>query len=869
MADTATRGQAAPPEPAGLRSKSRRKLDELIERVTAARAESWITFVAVAGASLFVFWQLRPDLLFADTTPNGGDMGAHVWGPAFIRDHLIPELRLTGWTADWYAGFPAFHFYMVVPALGIVALSYVLPYGIAFKLVTVLGVVALPVGAWALGRMSRLPFPAPALLALFVLPFLFDQHYWIWGGNIGSMLAGEFAYAISLTLTLVYLGVLVSGLRTGRHRVLAAVLLALVGLCHLIPALFALGATVVLAGFFRGVRQMKWLAVTLPLAGLLAAFWLLPFWWRRNYVNDMGWEKLDDYWANIVRSDLSWLLALAAAALVLSLVRALWFGRFLSVLILVLVFAVRYAPHWRLWNARLLPFYYLCLALLAAYGVATLIRVALGKGIAGSEVLRDPSRASFVAGVAIPTAAAVVLVGELLLNGWVIRNLLEAVLGFSAFDANRAQGQAVDLAELLLIGGLLVAAAEIVGRLELEVRELYGVFVTRVGTMIVAVAIGLAVLIGVAMPVRGLGPFGTYEGSEYGLGIGGSVWIGTSEGSFIPAWAKWNYSGYERKLPNDNGGGYPEYWAAVTTMAELGETNGCGRAMWEFDRELLDSYGTPMSLMLLPHWTDGCIGSMEGLFFESSVTVPYHFINQSELSIAPSRPMRDIRYPAFDVAAGVEHLQLLGVRYYMAVSEAAIADARGNPDLTEVATSGPWVVFEVADSTLVEPLSFEPVVVEGAAATPDTWLEASIDTYIDDPESSVLIAASGPENWDRVGSVDDIDAAAVAPVRVSNISSGTSTISFEVDEVGSPVLVKTSYFPNWTAEGADGPYRVAPNLMVVVPTANEVTLSYGWTPVDALAYLLTGLGIVAAGLLLWRPRMVPWGLVRAGEQEDD
>ena len=43
---------------------------------------------------------------------------------------------------------------------------------------------------------------------------------------------------------------------------------------------------------------------------------------------------------------------------------------------------------------------------------------------------------------------------------------------------------------------------------------------------------------------------------------------------------------------------------------------------------------------------------------------------------------------------------MLGVRYYMATSTDAIP-ARINPDLTEVATSGPWVVYEVADSDLV------------------------------------------------------------------------------------------------------------------------------------------------------------------------
>ena len=54
-------------------------------------------------------------------------MGAHVWGPAFLRDHLLSHLQLSGWSMDWYAGMPVYRFYMVVPALAIVALDALLP----------------------------------------------------------------------------------------------------------------------------------------------------------------------------------------------------------------------------------------------------------------------------------------------------------------------------------------------------------------------------------------------------------------------------------------------------------------------------------------------------------------------------------------------------------------------------------------------------------------------------------------------------------------------------------------------------------------------------------------------------------------------
>jgi hypothetical protein len=94
----------------------------------------------------------------------------------------------------------------------------------------------------------------------------------------------------------------------------------------------------------------------------------------------------------------------------------------------------------------------------------------------------------------------------------------------------------------------------------------------------------------------------------------------------------------------------------------------------------------------------------------------------------------------------------------------------------------------------------------------------------------------------------------VDDVRVSNIDEGDDSISFDVDQIGSPVLVKTSYFPNWSVSGAEGPYRVAPNLMVVVPTETHVELSYGRTGVEYLSYGLTLLGLAGLVLLIRHPR---------------
>jgi len=742
-------------------------------------AERVITVCVLVAAVAFTLWRLHPRLLLTDTTPAGGDMGAHVWAPAFLRDHLLPSLRLTGWTQDWYAGFPAFHFYMVLPSLAIVVLDVLLPYGVAFKLVTVSGVLALPVAFYLFGRLAGLAFPGPQLLAVVAVPFLFDRSFSIYGGNIPSTLAGEFAFSISLALAVVFLGVVLRGLDTGRDRGLAAVLFGLTALCHLIPAIFAvIGA--VLAVLLRPGRLRLWWLVSMGAAGgAITAWWALPFWWRRPYLNDMGWEKLTRFWENIfpgeigqavsrlfggagnnggqtaLPGDLTWVIVFAVVGFGVSVALRRPLGTYVGLLAIVCAIGFRVIPQGRLWNARLLPFLYLCffmLAAIAVHEIAHAISVLLARDV------KRPVRAALLA--APPVLLAVTL----------------AFLGMS-------------------------------------LRSL---------------------------PFASTSDDGRYR------------WLGfeTSDRSYIPDWARWNYSGYERKAA------HPEFRSIIDTMDRIGRDpdHGCGRAMWEYESGL-DRFGTPMALMLLPYFTDECIGSMEGLYFEASATTPYHFLNQSELSAAPSSAQRDLRYQGLNIDLGVQHLQLLGVRYYLAFSERAVEQAAEHPDLTELATvpgaNGDWRVYEVADAPLVESVTALPAVVTDVAKGGGEWQDMAEDWYLEPARWRVLRAASGPASWPRIRRHDEPERRPVEPVEISNVEVGTSTVSFDVSDVGTPVLVKVSYFPNWEVVGADGPYRVAPNLMVVVPTDDHVRLRYGRTPVEHLSWLLTAAGIALA-VLLWR-----------------
>ena len=791
--------------------------------------EAGVTVAIVAIGTIVVLATLDPGNLFSNTTPTGGDMGSHVWGPRYLIDHLLPNLRLSGWTPDWYNGFPAYQFYMVVPSLfvvilhvglvwylavpvallsiavalggwlrerlypyrwllfavGFLALNLAVPmsYNRSFKIVTAMGLLSLPVACWALAKASELRFPTPPLFAAAGVIFLFNREPVfnntgnIIGGNFQSTMAGEFSFSLSLTLAVLYLAVAVRGLRTGKHRALAALLFALAGLCHLIPAFFVLGCTGALFLVHPDRKRFKWLITMVPVAGLLTAFWVVPFALRSDYVNDMGWERLPlpsgevtDVGYYLWPGALRWLFIFGILGVVVSLVRRYSVGLVLGLAWGGVALAFWHLPQMRLWNARLLPFMYLSVALLAALAAGELLRII---GSAASGDVRRPLR--------IVTVVGAIIVG----------------------------------------GCALVYAALPIQTLKLPGLE-------RV----------------------------TVTGSD-GAAKTRSSWLffSTTAVNQAGGWAATDYSGLEAKVAQPPGcdaegsttpctsGGWNEYKHLIQTMAGIGEDEryGCGRAFWEYDGDRIGGYGTPMALMMLPYFTDSCIGSQEGLYFESSTTVPYHFLMQSELSTGPSNPQRDLPYPGFDIDAGVRHLQLLGVKYYLASTPNAIDQASRHADLTEIAVSGPWHIYEVADAEPVTGLANQPVVVEGIDQSQDGWLPTASTWFLNSADLDVPLAASGPDDWDRVeakpvptelrhivkyardqlgetGSIDEVPELPRTPlpeIEVSDIEQGDDTISFKVSKTGVPVLVKASYFPNWEVTGAEGPYRVSPNLMVV------------------------------------------------------
>jgi hypothetical protein len=336
---------------------------------------------------------------------------------------------------------------------------------------------------------------------------------------------------------------------------------------------------------------------------------------------------------------------------------------------------------------------------------------------------------------------------------------------------------------------------------------------------------------------------------------------------FVDDWAKYNYVGYEAKP------GWPEAKALFDTLAGLPP----GRVMWEFNRDY-ERFGTTRTLENIPVF--GGQPTMEGLLIESSMNAPFHFINQKQTSETATEAVPGVPYQQyrFDFPAGLAHLRLYGVRYYVAYDackndqeqwvpcgdlglqdrEAQAAKAAGLP---VVARSGRFTIYRVGSGDLVEVPRFKPVLVDhpdwranGLAwyAHPE-WLQTPlVFASAGDQAAKAAFAASGPlplrtlpkEPLDRPGEL------AATSNRTGDV------ISFHTDRVGEPHIVKVSWFPNWKVEGAEGPWLLSPALMVVVPTQPDVRLSYRDTPVDQAGKALTvvGLGALLAPTVLGRVR---------------
>ena len=339
---------------------------------------TWILPTAVLLAIVaFLISHLAPSCLIRDTLTVGGDTPAHAYLASHLKAQLFSHGRLVSWGGGWWCGFPMFQFYFCLPYVLTAILDFVLPFNVAFKLVSILGICLLPLAAYASARLLRLPKPGPLLAAIATIPYLFDASHTMWGVNLYSTLAGMISNSLSFPIMLLFIGSSWRDADDGQIRARTMLLLVALLASHFFTSVMAV---FILAGLplmrpRAGARKALLVLIVEGLIGcLIMAWWLLPLFAKHGYTAPFGTNWEVNVWEALPRFSIAWAV-LAASAVTLALFRRVHYVAVMVWMLCVaaVLFCFGYAASTVFVNVRLWPFMTYALFALAAAGLGLML----------------------------------------------------------------------------------------------------------------------------------------------------------------------------------------------------------------------------------------------------------------------------------------------------------------------------------------------------------------------------------------------------------------------------------------------------------------------------------------------------------------
>lgn len=237
-----------------------------------------LDLLIVIVSALGVASVLGIQFLLSHNLPTGGDSASHLLYVWLYTHELLPRGQITAWLPEVFGGFAFLSYYFPLSFISIAALAQVLPFAPAMKIGMFAAAMLLPGGVW-LGSvyLMRLPRAVAIWGVLASLAFLLQEQNSIWGGNLLSTLAGEFAYSYGMVFSVLTLMAWQRCIATGRYWWLVALLEAATGFSHGFALLITGFATTAFlfdrAHFWRNLRL---LALGHSLAFFLLAGWLWP-----------------------------------------------------------------------------------------------------------------------------------------------------------------------------------------------------------------------------------------------------------------------------------------------------------------------------------------------------------------------------------------------------------------------------------------------------------------------------------------------------------------------------------------------------------------------------------------------------------------
>ncbi len=255
-------------------------------------AETATNIAVLVFLYLFLFHYFKLELLLADTTTSGGDTVSHNLLAYHLKEGLLAKGKIIGWFPYSFAGLPLFQFYFPLLYLVAALLSFIIPFNIAFKLVTVSGPFLLPLTVFFGMRAMRLRFPIPVIAAALSMFFLFYEPGFASGGTIKSALAGSFSFSFSVALLVLAFGLVYRGIEGSKNVLGTGVVICGIVMSHafgLIPLMCASTFFLFEDIYRRRLVNTLYLAKVFALGFFLSGFWSIPYLFKRQW-NQIGYD---------------------------------------------------------------------------------------------------------------------------------------------------------------------------------------------------------------------------------------------------------------------------------------------------------------------------------------------------------------------------------------------------------------------------------------------------------------------------------------------------------------------------------------------------------------------------------------------------
>jgi hypothetical protein len=213
--------------------------------------------------------------LLSHNLPTGGDSASHLLYLWTYSRELLPNVQITAWMPEVFAGFSFLSYYFPFAFITIVGLSKLMAFAPAMKLGMFAAAIFLPAAVW-LGSVYVLRLPRRVALwgVMGSLAFLLHEQNSIWGGNLLSTLAGEFTQSYGVLFSVLTLFAWQRCIATGRGWHWVALLEAATG--------FSNGFSLLITGFattaFLFDASNFWRNLKLMLCGHALAFFMLAGW---------------------------------------------------------------------------------------------------------------------------------------------------------------------------------------------------------------------------------------------------------------------------------------------------------------------------------------------------------------------------------------------------------------------------------------------------------------------------------------------------------------------------------------------------------------------------------------------------------------